>query len=52
MGDNAELYSRCDEKSIRITLINYLRSHKVDYSQDMTNEELRQLYINKEIGKI
>ena len=48
MSDNAELWSRCDEQSIRIKLQCWLRTHNVDYAEDMTTEELRQLYIYTE----
>lgn len=48
---NAELWSRVDEKSIRITLKDFLDSHQVNYTNDMSNEELRQLYVNYEQGK-
>lgn len=52
MSDNAELWSRPDEKSQRITLTCWLRDHNVEYNEDMTTEELRQLYIGKETGRI
>lgn len=52
MCENAELWSWSDEKSQRRTLTNWLRDHNVEYDEDMTTEELRQLYIGKETGKI
>lgn len=48
VSDNAELWSRCDEQSIRIKLECWLRTHNVNYDEDMTTEELRQLYIYTE----
>lgn len=50
MHENAELWSRPDEDSIRTTLINYFERHSIDYEEDFTIEELRQLYINIECG--
>ena len=52
MSENAELWSWNDEKSQRTTLINWLKNHNVSYDNNMTLEELRQLYIRKETGKI
>ena len=52
MSENAELWSRLDEKSQRITLTCWLREHNVKYDDNMTIEELRELYIGKEIGRI
>lgn len=49
---NAELLSRPDPKSVKITLTSWLRRHNIPYSEDMDNEELRQLYIDVETGKI
>lgn len=48
---NAELLSRPDPKSVRITLTSWLRFHNIKYDENMTNEELRQLYIAVETGK-
>lgn len=48
---NAELLSRTDPKSIRITLTSWLRWHDVSYDENMSIEELRQLYIDKETGR-
>lgn len=48
---NTELLSGPDPKSIRITLTSWLRWHNIPYSEDMDNEELRQLYIDVETGK-
>lgn len=48
MSENAELWSRKDEESIRRTLIDYLKRHSVNYKDDFTIEELRQLYISAE----
>lgn len=50
--ENAELYSLPDEASMRLTLKAWLSRHKVKYREEMTTEELRQLYIKKEIGEI
>ena len=52
MGENAELWSYPDEKSQRITLECWLQHHTIQYDSDMTNEELRQLYIDVECGRI
>ena len=52
MGENAELWSQPDEKSQRITLECWLQHHNIQYDSDMTNEELRQLYIDVECGRI
>lgn len=51
MSENAELWSYPDEKSVRRTLTNWLRTHNIPYNEDMNNEELRQLYIDVETGK-
>ena len=51
MSENAELWSRLDEESIRITLKDYLKRHSVPYEDSFTIEKLRQLYINIECGK-
>lgn len=48
VSNNAELSLRCDEQSIRIKLECWLRTHNVDYDEDMTTEDLRQLYIYTE----
>lgn len=48
---NAELWSYPDPKSIRITLTSWLRDHSIPYSEDMDNEDLRQLYIAVETGR-
>lgn len=48
MSDNAELWSRCDEQSIRTKLECWLKTHNIDYDKDMSTEELRQLYIYTE----
>lgn len=50
MSENAELWSRPDEKSIRITLECYLKSHSISFDEFMSIEELRQLYIKNETG--
>jgi hypothetical protein len=47
---NAELLSRPDEKSQRITLKSWLKFHNIPYRDDMLTEELRQLYIAVETG--
>lgn len=53
MNENAELWARTDEESIRRTLKNYLERHFVEiYDEDeITIEELRELYIAIECGK-
>lgn len=50
MSENAELWSRPDEESIRRTLIDYLKRHSVTYEDSLETEKLRQLYINIECG--
>ena len=50
MSENAELWSRPDEKSTRITLECYLKSHSIPFDDSMSTEELRQLYIKNETG--
>jgi hypothetical protein len=54
MSENAELwvYADASETHIKNVLCNWLKAHNVDFDSDMTNEELRQLYIAKETGKI
>ena len=52
MSYNAELWSYPDEHSKRVTLTCWLREHNVEFDEDMTVEELRQLYIAKETGRI
>ena len=52
MPENAELWSYPDEKSVRITLTSWLRWHKIKYNENMSNEELRPLYVNAECSKI
>ena len=47
---NAELLSRPDEQSQRITLKSWLRFNNIPYRDDMLMEELRQLYISVETG--
>ena len=49
---NAELLSYTDEESMRITLSSWLCYNDIDYDENMTTEELRQLYIDAETGKI
>ena len=51
MGENAELLSFTDDKSIRITLTSWLRHHNISYNDNMSNEELRQLYVDAECGR-
>lgn len=51
MSENAELWSWPGYENERRTLINWLRSHNISYSEEMDNEELRQLYIDVECGK-
>ena len=52
MGENAELLSYCDEKSSRTKLVGWLHYHNIEFSNDMSIEELRQLYIDAECGKL
>lgn len=52
MSENAELWCRPDEHSQRITLMNWLRTHDVKFDEDMSVEELRELYVKKEIGEL
>lgn len=51
MPENAELWSYPDERSVRRTLTCWLRESNIPYNNEMTNEELRQLYINAECSK-
>lgn len=51
MGENAELLSYPDDYSIRIKLCSWLNTHHIPYDDEMSNEELRQLYIDVECGK-
>lgn len=51
MNENAELLSRLDEESIRITLKDYLKRYSVPYEDSFTTERLRQLYVNIECGE-
>lgn len=51
MSENAELWSRPDLESIRKTLENYFIRHGIEYENDLTTEELNQLYIDIECGK-
>ena len=51
MSENAELWSRPGYENERRTLKNWLRDHNIPYSEEMNNEELRQLYIDVECGK-
>ena len=51
MSENAELWSWPGYENERRTLKNWLRSHNISYSEEMNNEELRQLYIDVECGK-
>lgn len=50
MSENAELWSRLDDESMRIVLKDYLRRHSVEYEDGDTTENLRQLYILSECG--
>lgn len=52
MGENAELWTRLDDNSIRSALCSWLIRHGVEFDEDMNIEELRQLYIKKECGRI
>jgi hypothetical protein len=49
---NAELWSYPDEHSQYIKLTSWLKSNNISYTEDMTIEELRQLYINAETGRL
>ena len=48
---NAELWSYSNEKSIHITLTCWLKEPSIPYSEDMSNDELRELYVAVETGK-
>lgn len=50
MSENAELWSRPLEDSIRRALKDYLNRHSIVYDDSFTTEELRQLYIDFECG--
>lgn len=50
MSENAELWSRPDEESMRTILIDYFKRHSVTYEDSLTTEKLRQLYIDIECG--
>ena len=52
MSENAELWSRLDERSIRIILECYLKSHLIDFDDSLSIEDLRKLYIDIECGKV
>lgn len=52
MSENAELWCWPDEHSQYVTLTNWLKAHDVEYNENMSIEELRQLYIKKEIGEL
>lgn len=52
MGENAELWTRLDDNSIKSALCSWLNRHDVEFNEDMNIEELRQLYIEKECGRI
>ena len=52
MSENAELWCWPDEYSQYVTLTNWLKAHDVEYDENMSIEELRQLYIKKEIGEL
>lgn len=49
---NAELWSYPDEESQYITLKCWLRNHNITYDENMEIEELRQLYIKAETGRL
>lgn len=51
MSANAELWTRPDERSQRIGVCSWLRSHNIPYSEDMTTEELTELYRDVECGR-
>lgn len=50
MSENAELWSRIDEQSIRRNLQDYLKRHYINYEDNFTIEELRKAYIDYECG--
>lgn len=50
MSENAELWSRPDENSIRIVLECYLKNHSIDFDDSLGIEDLRKLYIDNETG--
>lgn len=49
---NAELWSRTSKFEVRLTLEDFLERNNISYSQDMKNEELRQLYVDYECGNL
>lgn len=51
MSENAELWSLPGYENERRTLECWLRDHNISHSDDMDNEELRQLYIDVETGR-
>ena len=51
MSENAELWSYPDEKSQRITVTCWLRSHNIEFDEEESTEELVQLYRDIECGK-
>lgn len=52
MSENAELWSRPDENSIRIVLECYLKNHSIGFDDSLGIEDLRKLYIDNETGGI
>ena len=52
MGENAELWTRVDEKSQRCGLMNWLDAHHIKYDKNLSTEELAELYRAIECGKI
>lgn len=51
MGENAILLSRPDKKSMRLTLESWFKFHNLNYDENLSTEELRQLYVDIECGK-
>lgn len=51
MCENAELWAYCDENSQRLKLYSWFKSHNIKYNENLSLEELRQLYIDIECGK-
>lgn len=49
---NVELWSYPNEHSQYIKLTSWLKNNNISYTEDMTIEELRQLYIDAETGKL
>lgn len=49
MGENAEFYVYKENE--RVKIINWLVNHNVKFSEDMSTEELIEIYRRKECGE-